>query len=208
LGEQPLRRSRQGKNAANSQKIRDKQLNRDDAPKANTKGSLQAAISIFILFHLISITCWALPVNWPLVVGVRQITRPYMLWTGLFQTWDMFAPNPVPTNTYIKAVVITQNHHLRVWAFPRMDELSLAKRYQKERYRKFLENMLLEQNAALLPDVVRHIARFYNDPADPPEKVMLIKFQADITPGSGDRPEPKPKPSDLYEEYLGPEDLR
>ena len=202
-----MTRSRQGKNAANSRKIRDKQLNRDDAPKADIKGSLQAVISIFILFHLIAITCWALPVNWPLVVGVRQITRPYMLWTGLFQTWDMFAPNPPPTNTYVKAVVIT-DHHIHVWAFPQMNQLSFAQRYQKERYRKFVENMLLEQNAALLPDVVRHIARFYNSPSDPPEKVMLIKFQSDITPGSGNQPEPKPRPSDLYDEYLGPEDLK
>jgi hypothetical protein len=130
-----------------------------------------------------------------------------MLWTGLFQTWDMFAPNPPPTNTYVKAVVIT-DHHIRVWAFPQMDQLSLGRRYQKERYRKFVENMLLEQNAALLPDVVRHIARFYNDPSDPPQKVMLIKFQSDITPGTGDRTEPKPKPSDFYDEYLGPEDLK
>jgi hypothetical protein len=207
LGERPLIRNRQGKNAANSRKIRDKQLNRDEAPKADIQEWVRSAISVFILFHLVAITCWALPVNWSLVAGVREITRPYMLWTGLFQTWDMFAPNPPPTNTYVKAVVITE-HHLRVWAFPRMDQLSFGQRYQKERYRKFLENMLLEQNAPLLPDVVRHIARFYNDPSDPPRKVMLIKFQSDITPGSSDQPEPKSKPSDLYDEYLGPEDLR
>ena len=130
-----------------------------------------------------------------------------MLWTGLFQTWDMFAPNPLPLNTYVKAVVITE-HHVRVWDFPRMDQLSLGQRYQKERYRKFVENMLLEQNEALLPDVVRHIARMYNDPFDPSRKVMLIKYQSEITPGPDDQHEPKPKPSDFYDEYLGPEDLR
>ena len=130
-----------------------------------------------------------------------------MLWTGLFQTWDMFAPNPLPLNTYVKAVVITE-HHVRVWDFPRMDQLSLGQRYQKERYRKFVENMLLEQNEALLPDVVRHIARMYNDPSDPPRKVMLIKYQSEIPPGSDDQHEPKPKPSDFYDEYLGAEDLR
>jgi hypothetical protein len=207
LGGQPLIRSRQGKNAANSQNIRDKRSNRDDVPKANTKGPLQGVISAFILFHLVAITCWALPVNWRFVVGIRQITRPYMLWTGLFQTWDMFAPNPLPTNIYIKAFVVTE-HHIHVWSFPRMDQLSFGQRYEKERYRKFVENMLLDQNADLLPDVVRHIARFYNDPSDPPQKVMLIKFQSDISPGSGDQPEPRPRASDLYDEYLGPEDLK
>lgn len=120
----------------------------------------------------------------------------------------MFAPNPIRANTYYKAIVITQKHHIRVWAFPQMEQLSFGQRYQKERYRKFLENMSLENNAAVLPDVVRHIARFYNDPSDLPEKVLLIRFQSDIKPGSDDEHEPRPKPSDFYDEYIEPEDLR
>ena len=93
-------------------------------------------------------------------------------------------------------------------AFPQMDQLSFGQRYQKERYRKFLENMTLERNAAMLPDVVRHIAELYNDPADLPQKVLLIKFQSDITPGSDDKHEPRPKPSDFYDQYIEPEDLK
>jgi hypothetical protein len=171
------------------------------------EGRFHGLISVFILFHLIAITCWAVPVNWWLLVAVRQITTPYMLWTGLFQSWDMFAPNPMPANTYFKAVVITKNH-VRVWDFPRMDELSLGERYRKERYRKFLENIAVEQNAAVLPDVVRHIARFYDDPSDPPQKVMLVRYQSDITPGSNDEDENKSKASDFYDEYIEPQDLR
>jgi hypothetical protein len=192
-----------------STKTNRKQSVQNDVPEVpKTKGSLRVAINTFILFHLIAITCWALPVNWRLLVAVRQITRPYLLWTGLFQSWDMFAPNPPPTNTYFKAIVITQKHHIRVWDFPRMDQLSFGQRYQRERYRKFAENMSLESNAAVLPDVVRHIARFYNDPSDLPQKVMVIRFQSDITPGSDDEHEPRPKPYDFYDEYIEPGDLR
>jgi hypothetical protein len=191
-----------------SKKINRKQSIQDDAPETvETKGWLQGAISIFILFHLVAITCWAIPFNWRLLIGVREITQPYMLWTGLFQSWNMFSPNPVVTNTYFKAVVITENHHMQVWAFPQMDQLSYGQRYQKERYRKFLENMLLEQNAPMLPDVVSHIARLYNNPADLPQQVLLIKFQSDITLGSDDEHEPTPKPSDFYDQYIEPGDL-
>ena len=180
---------------------------RDGNSGPGNKGWFRDAISGFILFHLIAITCWAVPVNWLPVIVVRQIVRPYMLWTGLFQSWDMFAPNPVSTNTYFKAVVITQ-HHVHVWDFPRMEELSFGQRYQKERYRKFLENMALDQNAAVLPDVVTHIARFYNNPSDPPQKVMLVSYQSDITPGSDDTHQPRPKVSDFYDDYIEPGDLR
>jgi hypothetical protein len=171
-------RSQQGNKAINSPKNSQKQPIRDTAPKtAEGKAFLQGAISVFIVFHLVAIICW-----------------------------DMFAPDPVKANTYVKAVVITKNGHVHVWSFPRMDQLGFGQRYQKERYRKFVEDMLREQNALLLPDVVKHIARFYNDPADPPLKVLLIKFQSDITPGS--KNEREPRPSDFYDEYIEPEDLR
>ena len=200
-------RSRQGKKATSSPKNNQEQPTRDTAPKtAEGQAFLQGAISVFIVFHLVAIICWAMPVNFSLFGAVNEMTRPYLLWTGLFQSWDMFAPDPMKTNTYVKAVVITQSHHVHVWSFPRMDQLGFGQRYQKERYRKFVEDMQREQNAALLPDVVKHIARFYNDPADPPQKVLLIKFQTDITPGS--KSEPEPRPTDFYDEYIEPEDLR
>ena len=102
---------------------------------------LRGAISIFILFHLIAITCWAAPTSFWLVAEIKGLVRPYMLWSGLFQSWDTFAPNPPTANSYVKAAVVTQDHHIHVWAFPRMEELSYSERYFKERYRKFSEVM-------------------------------------------------------------------
>ena len=128
---------------------------------------LRGAISAFILFHLIAITCWAAPTNFWLVVRVKDLVRPYMLWSGLFQSWDTFAPNPPNVNSYVKAVVVTQDLHIHVWAFPRMEELSYSERYRKERYRKFAEVMLQANNAAILPDVAKHIARSFKGHASP-----------------------------------------
>jgi hypothetical protein len=198
-------RSRQGKKATNFPK--NNQEPRDTALKTGEgKAFLQGVISVFILFHLVAIICWATPIRFLPFAAVNEMTRPYMLWTGLFQSWDTFAPDPVRTNTYVKAIVITQKGHVRVWSFPRMDQLGFGQRYEKERYRKFVEDVLREQNALLLPDVARHIARFYNDPADRPQKVLLIKFQTDITPGS--EHEREPKPTEFYDEDIDPEDLR
>lgn len=173
-----------------------------------TSPLLQGVISVFIAFHLIAITCWALPYNPSLLIGAREIVRPYMLWTGLFQTWDMFAPNPIQVNTYIKAVVMTKNHHMYVWAYPRMEQLSYMERYRKERYRKFAENLLMEKYELLLPDAVNHIARLYADPSDPPVKVILLKYQSNISPAIDSLYQPEPKPEVFYEDYVEPEDLR
>jgi len=178
------------------------------APAQAGKSESRAAISIFILFHLVAITCWAIPTNFWLVQGVKELVRPYMLWTGLFQSWDTFAPNPPVVNSFVKAVVVTRDGHLHVWAFPRMEELSYSRRYREERYRKFAEVMLQPNNAAIWPDVAKHIVRMFSSQADLPAKVLLIQYQADITPGADGTPEPTPRPNVFYEDYVQPEDLK
>jgi hypothetical protein len=165
----------------------------------------QGAISIFILFHLIAITCWAFPWNVPVVSNVKKIVLPYLRWSGLFQSWDMFSPNPESVNSYIKAVVITHDHHMRVWTFPRMEELSLGERYRKERYRKFTDVLPGQENEALWPDVANHIARAFARQGDSPDKVLLIQFRSDIKPGTDNA---VPQPNVFYEEYIEPGELR
>jgi hypothetical protein len=178
------------------------------AASSSDHGFTHGVISIFILFHLIAITFWVLPWNVAPLRGVREIVRPYMVWSGLFQTWDMFAPDPKSINSYIKAVVITENRHIKVWTFPRMEELSFPERYRKERYRKFEEVLQGQQSEALWPDVATHIARLLKSPGDLPDKVLLIQFRADIKLEADESAGSAPQPNVLYEGYVDPGDLK
>jgi hypothetical protein len=191
---------------------KDKQQKKKAAPgeaeKSESRAFLRGAISTFILFHLIAITCWAIPTNFWLAAGVRELVRPYMLWTGLFQSWDTFAPDPLEVNSYVKAVVVTRDRRIHIWAFPRMEELSFGERYRKERYRKFAEVMLQQKNAAIWPDIAKHIARSFNSQTDPPDKVFLIQYQTDITPGADETHDPTLKTTIFYEDYVQAEDLK
>ncbi|HET9100705.1 MAG TPA: hypothetical protein VFN62_09965 [Acidobacteriaceae bacterium] len=175
---------------------------------AENRGFLRGVICIFILFNLIAILGWALPLNVVPLPQIKHIVRPYLLWTGLFQSWDFFAPNPRPINSYIQAVAITQNHHMRVFNFPRMEQLGYGKRYREERYRKFAEVLCDQRYAALWPDVARHVARLLNNSTDPPQMVILMKFQAPIKYGVTPAEEPVSKPEFFYEYYVSREDLR
>lgn len=174
---------------------------------AETPGFLRGAISIFILFNLIAITSWAVPLNYPPLREIKELVRPYLLWTGLFQSWDFFAPNPKPVNAYIEAVAVTQNRHMRVFDFPRMEQLSFSKRYREERYRKFAEVVCDPTYAALWPDVAKHVARSLNSATDPPQMIILMKFQTPIKYGVT-QALPVPKPEFFYEYYVSGEDLQ
>jgi hypothetical protein len=183
-------------------------VRKGEAENWETKDFRQGATSVFILFHLIAIFFWTMPIDSPLVAGVRGVLSPYMEWIGLSQSWDTFAPNPKSVNSYVKAVVMTEYHHIHIFAFPRMEQLSFVERYGKERYRKFAENMTVADNAVLWPDIARHVARLYKNSADPPDRVMMVQFVGDITPWSRDDRTQIARPVVFYDDYVEREGAR
>jgi hypothetical protein len=138
------------------------------------------AINIFLVFHILAISCWCAPISSPFVIGCKNALRPYFLWSGLFQSWDMFSPLPKATNAYMEALVLYQDGSTTMWSFPRMEQLSLTDRYSKERYRKFVETVLVDSSSPLWPDVARYVARLPEIRAGGPQKIMLVVKWSDI----------------------------
>ena len=188
---------------------------RETAAVAARAGTVHRArrwlVSAFLAFHLVAITCWGLPLNTNLFGKVKEAIAPYMLWSGLFQSWDMFAPDPSKVNAYIEAVVTLRDGQRRTWKCPRMQDLSLVQRYFKERYRKYgHERLRLDSSAPLWPDAARHIARMYANPANPPVTVQLVRYWKLVPPPSPNGIERQPPLSSYaYFTYLvGQDDLR
>jgi len=141
------------------------------------------AISAFLLFHLMAAVSWSLPLNSLLNDRFRDLIRPYMLWSGLFQAWGMFAPDPITLNSYVDAELTFRDGSKQMWSFPRMNEISYVDRYFKERYRKFsTEYLRMDSHSALWPDAARYIARANRNPGNPPVSVRLIRSWSEIQP--------------------------
>jgi hypothetical protein len=168
------------------------------------------AIGAFLLFHICAIASWALPFNSLLNDRMRAAIKPYMLWVGLYQAWDMFAPDPAKVNSYVDAEITFRDGSTTLWSVPRMNEIGYVDRYFKERYRKFsTEYLRIDAYAALWPDAARFIARANRNPSNPPVQVRLIRSWSDVNPpgpGGSYRPTPwshyafssySPQPGDL-----------
>jgi hypothetical protein len=185
---------------------RSKQQARERKPQPALEDNLEmdalrrGAISAFLFFNLLAIACVSIP--FPALSGAKDLFMPYMRWSGLFQSWDMFAPDPQSLISHLKAVVITRDRHIKVWVFPRQEDMSYWQRFRHERDRKFAEILPQPQFGPLWPDVASHVAGFFNDAADPPEKVFLIQFGSPIQPGVSQ--EATPKPNVFYDDYLQP----
>ncbi len=167
------------------------------------------AINAFLIFHIVAIACWCIPINTPLTLEFKELVRPYFLWSGLFQAWDMFSPNPKAGNSYLEAIVIYQDGSIEMWTFPRMELLSITEKTFKERYRKFEDVLSGGEFPALWPEAARRVARLNNDHSTPPQKVMLVVRWSDIIPkddGSYDR---GPWGVEVFYSYdVTPEDLQ
>ncbi len=136
-------------------------------------------IHCFIVWHLLAIGLWSLPDS-PLQARLVQPFRAYLLWTGLWQGWSMFAPDPLRINIDLDATIAFQDGTHAQWIFPRMERLGIFERYQKERYRKWRERIREDASALVWPDTARFIARLQHTPDHIPVHVTLTRHWSDI----------------------------
>ncbi len=154
-------------------------------------------ITGFVLFHLLGMFCWALPIDLPLIQALKNFLHPYFSLCNLDQTWNMFAPDPLVANSYELAQITFEDGSLSIWSFPRMEDLSLLDRYKKERYRKFTNDWLWrEQHSELWPDTAHYIAREASKSLKRPSSIRLIRYSSAIpSPGS-------PKTALRWKQYI------
>ena len=124
----------------------------------------------------------------------RSPVQLYLLATGMWQSWDMFSPNPANADIYGDADVIFKNGDVATYHYPRMYATGLVEKYEKERYRKFFEHAGSDQDPYLYPYFAQRIMYLTpHDASNPIVKVLLKRHWYDI---------PKPLTFDQYSQDL------
>lgn len=159
-------------------------------------------LSAFILFHVCIMVLWGLP-------GSRFRARmtgwmeKYVVWTGLWHSWDMFSPDPLSLNFNVVAEITFKDGTIKQWELPRMEKLGIWERFQKERFRKWRERVRLDAYQVIWPDTCRWIARNHNNPGNPPTFVSLTRQWGTIPPPiPGKDYQPIPGGYDMPQKYL------
>lgn len=173
-------------------------------------------IKIFVAFHLIAITSWSMPpppkdakfeidrrspiqaaqsVGRIISDGSLYANRKYvkdspvkfyLLFSGFWQYWDMFSPNPSNIDFYGTASITYQNGKTELYEFPRMYTMGIPQKYVSERYRKFYERAHTEDDKWLWPTFAQRVALInFTDPTNPPVKVTLTRHWLRIAPPPG-----------------------
>jgi hypothetical protein len=163
-------------------------------------------IKIFVVMHLIAIISWCLPpppkgkpgpidTSTPLkaVQGAGRVisdgtlyvnnayvkqspAKFYLLFTGFWQYWDMFSPNPSNIDFYGTAMITYRDGATKPYNFPRIYTMGVPEKYVSERYRKYYERAHTEDDKWIWPTFAQRVALLnYNNPMNPPVKVVLTR---------------------------------
>jgi hypothetical protein len=117
-------------------------------------------LAILAVVYMIGATSWSMPDGFPLKRVIDQRYRPAFQWLGLWQGWDMFAPQPRDEDIYVSAEIYFADGTKETRALTRMIEMPYLERYSKERWRKFFnDNLRLDANKSMWEPGAAWIAR-------------------------------------------------
>lgn len=132
------------------------------------------AISAFVLFHLSATVIWVTP-NSPLRQSLEPLFRPYMIPLGLWQSWWMFAPDPMRVTATLESEVIDAKGIRHLFEFPRIADLPWWQKLPRFRHPKFTCNLLVEEYKIQREFTARHVLRQLKlEPEDYPVHVSLF----------------------------------
>lgn len=181
----------------------------------NKKSLIRFVVSIFIIFHFVAFASWSSPFNFRIRDEFVQWISPYMLWSGLWQSWDMFAPNPVNINAHLEADIKFRDGSQTTWKFPRMDQMGYFDRYMNERFRKWSSDRVrLDSYSTTWENTAQYIARIHQNDLNPPIEIKLKRCWDEIAPPVQNtiyQPHPKEYPHKqrftFYKYLTKPEDF-
>jgi len=171
------------------------------------------AVNAFIILYVVTIFCWTLPVETRLSRFINGLTRPVVLSLGIWQSWDLFAPDPRTMQVRMNATVTLRDGTTRNWIFFQSEGPGAIARLRQERYRKWAhDNVRLDEKSELWEPTALFIARQFADEQNPPVRVELHRHWADMLPppdaGLPERRETDWQQYTFYRRDISAEDLR
>lgn len=141
---------------------------------------------MFIFAHLTAIIVWSIPSDALWWKRLKHVVEPTMLFTGLWQGWDMFAPEPLSINARLSAELVLADGSTQEWPFPEVHKMGPVDAFYGERWRKWaIDRVRLDENSRVWPDTARYILRKATYSKDnSPKEVKLSRHWRTIMPPS------------------------
>jgi hypothetical protein len=138
----------------------------DRAWRLNVKQHLaRLALSLFLLVHLAALLLW----NMPACALQKQASgwvAHYLMPTGQWQQWGMFAPEPLRETLALEVAGRDAQGVVHTYKFPHMAGKPVEVAFLGYRHSKFSHNMIPETAVAYREFAARHAVRSWNLPPE------------------------------------------
>jgi hypothetical protein len=141
--------------------------------------ALRLALSAYILFHLAATIAWVIPFS-PLKAALMPKFRYYMLPLGLWQSWGMFAPDPLDCTITLESEVTDAKGMRHIHEFTKVADLPLWQKLPRFRHPKLTSNVQTEEYAPQREVVARHAVRSLG--LGPESFPVIVSLYYQVTP--------------------------
>lgn len=137
-------------------------------------------VSVCLVAYMVAVALQmgpAVPLRNHLVV----LVAPFLDYTGTWQNFAMFSPEPRRKNLFLSAVVTYSDGATAYYSYPRLERLNFWDRMQKERFRKYgFDSLVHDENRGLWTDFARYVARQSAGSELVPIQVSLQRHESDV----------------------------
>jgi hypothetical protein len=146
-------------------------------------------VSAFLIFQVAATAIWVLPAC-PIRDRVAPTLQYYMVPSGLWQFWSMFAPDPQHDVITLEAEVIDRRGLRNRFAFTRVGDYNAWAGIPKFRHAKFAANISIkdEDFEHLRRFTARYVVRTMKVPAEAFPLDVHLFYQVKETPAPGAPP--------------------
>ena len=134
-----------------------------------------------LTIYLVSAALWTWPEEaqrpeWFSTVKEKWI-RPYFKALNLYQSWAMFAPDPMRFERKMDALITRQDGTLTIWPMPSYKTGFIVDRIRGEQNRKWsLDHIRIDKNEKFWPPLIRYLKAHF-DQLEPTNPVYEIKLR-------------------------------
>jgi hypothetical protein len=154
----------------------------------------RVAISAFLLAHVGATVLWVMP-PCPIRAYCFGTLTYYMLPLGLWQSWTMFAPDPLKESVTLEAEVVDNRGMRHGFAFTKLADFSKWRGVPRFRHAKYAANLTIPELELNRRFAACHVVRQLALPDEAfPVNVHLI-FQLRLPPPPGGPPADAMTPS-------------
>ncbi len=161
-----------------------------DAPSADDEPTRlsetgRVLVSLFVIVTIAAMALSTLPPS-RLDDATEPYRRPITDATGLFQSWQLFAPNPRASTLQLEARLTYGDGKTATWQPPRGDRIIGV--YRTFRWRKWANNVMVDDNTRLHRTAALFVASRNRRDGEYPVEVTLVRLSYTAPPPGSGRP--------------------